>query len=257
MLHVELTEHFTGFRIHGDYDALDKLYDTVWTLADVAAPGDEPKPDESMRARLLALCYDLRHAYQGDRGVTTRPSGMDAEKASWLGIDYAPRNQIFSVEVLYPEAMYEFLVLDHLVELRRKKILGSKARLTSPYAQCKALYDQLITHTRYYQGLMVDALRPHVSSQMLTRVLQQAAAPYSNVSAMYTQWVDVINMDWMAMTQKKRAKGFSTVVRDLADYSLHEQYREMRADIDASAKENGTHVDNVRLNLEYPEDIEW
>lgn len=257
MLKVELTEHALGIRIHGDYHALDALYDTVWELADVGNMDVAPRPEEPMRTRLLALCYDLRHAYQGDRGVYACASGMDAERASWLGIEYAPRNQIFSVEVLYPEAMYELLVLDWLVEERRAKLVGGRARLQDERFAYKAEYDRLIAHARYYQGLVMDALRPHMTPQMHTRILRQAANPYSDVSAMYTQWVDVINADWGDMTPKKRAKGFSTVVRDLADYTMHDQYRKIKADIDAFAREKGALVDAVRLQLDVPDEYEW
>lgn len=33
------------------------------------------------RERLLALCYDLRHAYMGDRNVRMQENGMDRERA--------------------------------------------------------------------------------------------------------------------------------------------------------------------------------
>lgn len=90
MLKVEMTRNLLGFKISGDYDALDKLYDAVWALT----PPDPGFPEDSRNdggswdtleqmagTRLLALCYDLRHAYQGGRGLEVKPTGMTQEEA--------------------------------------------------------------------------------------------------------------------------------------------------------------------------------
>ena len=124
MLKVTMTPNLLGFKIAGDYDDLNELYDAVWALS--IADGDFPD-DERMRGdddelimstRLLALCYDIRHAYQGARNIEFVSSGMNEWSAKSQGLQLVEKNVSFSVEVLYPEAMYEALVLNYLVAKR-------------------------------------------------------------------------------------------------------------------------------------------
>lgn len=89
ILKVVMTPQLLGFKVTGDYDDLDELYDAVWalTVEDEDFPtGDRPKgnaDERTMSTRLLALCYDLRHRMQGDRSVGLISSGMYDELAKW------------------------------------------------------------------------------------------------------------------------------------------------------------------------------
>ena len=76
---------------------------------------------------------------------------------------------------------------------------------------------------------------------------------------MYTQWLDVINCDWMGMTKAQRKKGLSTAVRDIASYLRHDQYWSIKAEIDAFAKERGCHRTAVTMPDDcFPEgDLAW
>ena len=91
MLEVEMTPNLLGFKISGDYDALNELYDAIWelTIADDDFPDDErmrgSENEQIMSTRLLALCYDIRHAYQGSRGIELVGSGMHDWDADYHG----------------------------------------------------------------------------------------------------------------------------------------------------------------------------
>ena len=62
MIHVKMTNNYTGFKIIGNYDDFYELYDNK-----MIALGDECLNENIENARLHALgfLYDLRHAYQG------------------------------------------------------------------------------------------------------------------------------------------------------------------------------------------------
>ena len=258
MLSVEMTEHLLGIRIYGDYDALDELYDAVFELADAGEAADMSEAEAGMRTRVLALCYDLRHAYQGDRGIKMVSNGMDADHETWAGVKVpAFENVIYYVEVLYPEAMYEMLCLNWLIERWQAKLLGKGHMVASDVSDQRILFDAPCARVRFYQSLVMEAVRAKTSPNTFSRIHKQVAGRYFGIAEMYPQWVDIINGDWMAMTVKRREKGLSTVVRDLANYWLHEQYHEVKADIDQFIQETGALLNNVSVNIDYPDEYEW
>ena len=84
MLTVTMTPHLLGFAVTGDYDELNNLYDAVHTLVGDLDDGALSMGEAIARERLLALCYDLRHASMGNRSVRMIDNGMDRDKAEWL-----------------------------------------------------------------------------------------------------------------------------------------------------------------------------
>ena len=60
-----------------------------------------------------------------------------------------------------------------------------------------------------------------------------------------------------------KVQALSTIVRDLAEYSLHDDYRRMKRDVDQWVQKQDhpfpVSRDDVRLNLQWPseEDVPW
>lgn len=258
MLTVEMTEHLLGIRICGDYDALDKLYDAVFELADTESDPNLTEVEYNMRTRMLALCYDLRHAYQGDRGIEMIDNGMDEMRAEWSGVEVSSyKNLVYSVEVLFPEAMYEVIGLNWLIDRRQAKLLGKASVTSVDLWDPKVMLDPACARVRLYQALVMEAVRARTSPNTFSRIRKQVIEHYASVARMYTQWMDVLNSDWMDMTMKRREKGLSTMVRDIASYLRHQQYFEIKEDVDRFVEEHGAPLGNVSLNLEYPEEFDW
>lgn len=258
MLTVEMTEHLLGYRIYGDYDALDKLYDAIFELSDVNDDTSLPEAEYNMRTRMLALCYDLRHAYQGDRGVKMIDNGMNEEMASWKGVEVSSyKNLIYYVEILYPEAMYEVIGLNWLIQQRWGKLLGKALSSSDRAEDPKVIFDPACAQARLYQSLVMEALRAKATPTTFSRIRKQVAEQYYTVGAMYTQWLDILNGEWTNMTVKQREKGLGTMVRDLTDYHGHFQYAEVVADIDRFAIELNTRRGDVPLKIYYAENCDW
>ena len=66
MLAVKTTDHLTGATICGNHSDLNTLYNALSNL--VGNEGSYPEYDQC-QLRILGLCYEIRHAYQGDRSV--------------------------------------------------------------------------------------------------------------------------------------------------------------------------------------------
>lgn len=261
MLTVTMTPNLLGIRVAGDYDGLDKLYDAVSTLDDLDWEEDEriPEVEACIRERLLALNYDLRHAYQGDRNVELVDNGMSDEIAAWSGHEDVTtyQNVVYSVEILYPEALFELICLNWLIDRRHAKLLGKKTAPLSEVTNSKILFDEPCARVRLYQSLVMEAIRKRVPSNSFSRIRSQVCDHYVMVGRMYPQWLDVINGDWMGMTAKQRAKGMSTCVRDIASYWRNPEYNEVKAGIDEFMRDRGAPLANVSLNVDYPDVYEW
>jgi hypothetical protein len=76
--------NLAGIRLEGDYHTLQCLYDTVHSVA------DEDRMNDTQRNNMLALAYDLRHAYDGMRDVIQPPKNNPQ-----LGVRYG-------VKIIWP-----------------------------------------------------------------------------------------------------------------------------------------------------------
>ena len=258
MLTVEMTPNLLGFKIAGDYDDLDELYDAVWalTVADEDFPEDKrmhgTADEQRMSTRLLALCYDIRHAYQGSRNIEFKDSGMHDWDAGYRDIPLVEKNVVYSVEVLYPEAMFEALALNYLMAKRARTLTKPGAIRLKDEWPTEVMLDMPSAIVRAYLAKLLAAVEKKATKGRFARIRKELGE-YYYAAATYRQWVDIINDDYARMTKKQRAERLSTVVRDLAQCYRHEQYREMKASVDKAAKEYGCH----HSELEIPGLFDW
>jgi hypothetical protein len=263
MLIVEMTPNLLGIKIAGDYDDLNELYDAIWalTIADSDFPEDKRlrgTADElAMSTRLLSLCYDIRHAYQGDRNVELKDNGLNEWTAECLGIDTNLKSVVFSVEVLYPEAMYEALILNYLMAKRTNHMLESNAVDMRDEWPGESLLDEPMAIVRAYLAKLLAAVGKQATKGRFERI-KKGMKNYQYAAAMYEQWVDVINNDFAGMTKRRRAEELSVVVRDITECYKHDQYLDMKADIDRAAEKHGCHRSEIQIPGLYEwDDIEW
>ena len=263
MLKVEMTPQLLGFKVTGDYDDLDELYDAVWALTvddDGFPTGDRPEGDadeQMMSSRLSALCYDLRKAKYGSRNVEFVHSGLYDELAEWQGVPLVEKNVVYSFELAYPEAMFELLAINYLIEKRRAFLRGSGQ--CSFYDPDRSLLDPAINVARRYQSLLLAAVEKEATPGRFGRIRNYATTsrvPF--ISRMYGQWLDILDCDWANMTRKQRLESMSTTVRDIAEHWRHPQCKELMDEIDAFVLEHDTSRDNVEIpNLHWPDPLEW
>ena len=90
-------------------------------------------PPPGTADEIIILCYDLRKAYEGVRTIELTSSGMHPCHEEIRPDVYQERNVTFSVEVLYPEDMYEALALVYLSDRRDRYLSGN----VSPYDRDK------------------------------------------------------------------------------------------------------------------------
>ena len=81
MISAKPTENLTGITIEGNFDDFYEITDSIYRMT-----GFEEDYDDlywGVKNRLLAVCYDIRHAYMGDRKVKLVDNGVHDEMMKW------------------------------------------------------------------------------------------------------------------------------------------------------------------------------
>ena len=127
MLKLRPTKNLLGITILGDHEDLNALRDAISDFTNLYMSNQESPDAYNCYECVLGLCYDLRHAFQGDRGYESIPNNADslaafAECLYELPADakrsiardrrlYKNGNLYFSADILFPWAIYYLYVL--------------------------------------------------------------------------------------------------------------------------------------------------
>lgn len=154
MIRITNTDNLMGITIHGDYDDMNELRDALGRISDYyydqrSAFCRQVYDDDDYQERLreleqeheffLSLNYDIRHAFMGDRNYELRSNNSSAlyDSMSYYDIgsssydNYKKLYQLtkhgnlhFSVDVLYPLAIYYmYIINDFIAELTDESFL--------------------------------------------------------------------------------------------------------------------------------------
>ena len=132
MIKVRNTPQLAGITILGDYEDLKALYDAISNYCKLYLDHQDNVNAGYCYESILGLCYDLRHAWQGDRGYEALENNA-AQLGSMASVLYelpaetenlieetrslhTYGNLYFTVEVLYPWAIYYMFTLQAITD---------------------------------------------------------------------------------------------------------------------------------------------
>lgn len=191
MLTITNTPNLTGLSISGDYLDLDTLYMSLLTIV-----GDEGEYDgyEGARLRVLGVCYDIRHAIQGDREVEFVPNGMDSDRMKFLELITPEKNLYYRCQVYYPEALFVTIALNDFIRLYAKKQAKSAP---FPLLDKKNLWDSAIANVRLFQSQVINCVKEAVTEASFKRImnLMHKDDPWTDGYA--TQYLDLLNIRYL------------------------------------------------------------
>lgn len=72
----------------------------------------------------------------------------------------------------------------------------------------------------------------------------------------FTQYLDVLNVEFLKMKKEKRVKHLTVLAKRLTETNS-EKYLSVKETIMDAANKWGQHPDEIRLQLDYPDPIEW
>lgn len=257
MITIKNTENLTGVAISGDFD---DLYNLVEALHEITVDEDDVKHQNyfEMSTRILGLCYDLRHAYMGDREVELRDNNMDEDKMKWHSIIAPKSNVYYSCNCLYPEMFFAMLALNELVELKIKDLTKKRYISRDEVLSGKVVWDKDIAAIRTFQAQFSECVQGTIKETAFTRWANFMNKDYLLIRCMAGQYLDVLNVKYIKMTKEKRLKSLTAIAKRIAEYENDEEHDEIKHVVSKAAKEYGCQEGEIRLHgIEYPEDILW
>jgi|GEM_PF-388412 len=274
MFSIKTTKNNLGITITGDYRDLNKLHTG---LSNLVGYEEEIEGYEDISLRILGICYDLRHAYMGDREIELVHNGINDEIKKWHGKLYPDYNVYYSVNILWIEAIFSALVLEDIINIRCDKRLSKKyivetedfwipddmdreeiEKKVKIEKEIRLPYD--IAIVRLYQASIWKALNDVVGINRYRRlrnlVLQDGYYGSLKYHGFFTQYLDILNMEYIYGKPEKRNTSLAALIRKLI--KLDKEYYDIEEDIREFAKENDIDYRDVQLtNVNYPEELEW
>lgn len=250
MLTLTNTPNLAGIAIAGDAKDLESLY---YALHEIVGEDGEFLPFDSARTRVLGVCYDLRHAFQGDRDLEYVESGMDRDKMRWMGRIAPEQNLYYQVAVLYPELLFVTMALDDFVRLYAKK----RARSAPfPLLDRRVTWDINVAQVRLLQSKVDACVKEAVSEASYKRIINLMHHDYLWLDGYVDQYLDLLNIRYLELeTALARKQALLTTVKRMVEKGS--EYRRLADQLEQFARESGAFLDNITLAENYPEHIDW
>lgn len=261
------TENLTGITIEGEHQDFYELVDSIYRITSNRAGIMEDYTDEywSVKNRLLGLCYDIRHAYMGDRDVKLVENEFNEELMKAHALIVPKKNLHYSVNVLFPEALFVALSAPELYQPAHKYYSGKavkkqKEGVESPhfafpygdYFKDKANIDQLC-------AAILKAFADVVSDEELEKLKIGQNPWYDYKFCHYaTQYVTKCTIDYIKTTVDKRPNKLKNIAKRLL--TKPNGYMSMLRELEYSAAHYGCSIHELRdpnLEAQYPDEIVW
>ncbi|NMP21880.1 DUF6904 family protein [Sulfobacillus harzensis] len=247
---MQNTPNLAGIRIAGDYQDLESLY---MALHAIVGEDGEYQTFDSARLRVLGVCYDIRHAFQGDREVEFVPNHMDRERMRWHGIIAPEQNLYYKVSIYYPELLFVVSALNQFIRLTAKKMANS-AR--NPLTDKRAAWDGAIAQVRLFQSQVAKCLKEAVTDASYHRMMTLMHRDYPWMEEYMDQYLDLLNIRYLYLeSREERQRALLTTVKRMVERGA--EYQDLVRDIWREALAQGCRVDELTLVKEYPDDIAW
>ena len=104
MLAITPTEHLTGVTVQGDFQDFYELVDSIYCLCGME--DDREDIYYGVKNRLLGACYEIRHAFMGDREIALCDNGMTEDLMKYHAMVTPIQNVYFATKLLFPEAIF-------------------------------------------------------------------------------------------------------------------------------------------------------
>lgn len=217
----------------------------------------------SVKNRLLGICYDIRHAFQGDRNVKLVDNGASAELMKWHTMVMPQQNLHYSVEVLFPEALFVALSVSELYfpssfyygEQGRKR--QKKAKHPRKFVDKYADYIRDRAMLDILSSVILSAFADVIGDEEFEKVLRLRRKSYGYEYEHYAaQYVDKCNIEYLKTAPEKRKDKLRNICKRLLEKPTG--YKSLLSGLESTAKRYGCSIHELHdPNLEYPEDIVW
>lgn len=253
MITVKPTDKLTGVTIRGDYLDFSYLVESIYNLT--SAGNDERSPYYSVAIRTLGICYDIRHAYQGDREIELVDNGMHAEIMKWHSLITPEQNVYYSVNILFPEALFVALAVKDLylyAGIRAEK--SETDEWQQPYSRAAYLRD--IANLDQLAAGILEAFTEVIGQEDADKVIRLYQRTDQSYYQYASQYIDKLNLEYLKTIFDKRKDKLRNIAKRIIEKPT--AYYKLEADLKYWAKEYKTSIHELHdPKLQYPEEIEW
>ena len=251
MLTIKPTKKLMGVTIQGDYNDLQELQEAIYRMC---GENDIDDPHYSIRNRLLGLCYDIRHAYQGDRDVELKDNAFTKELSEWHEIKADSKNVYYSVDVLFTEALFIAITVPSLFEDglayygSKRKLSGGRTGYKYSYYKTDIAYLSLLCSKIW--GALEEVLDTK-DFEKLMKLYECSNETYENYAA---QYVEKLSRELDVTAVEKRKSKLNGIAKRLITKT--NSYYAIEEFINDTAKECRCHPSALMLDIPYPETID-
>lgn len=252
MITAKPTEHMTGITIQGDWEDFNALVDAIHRVT--SEEMGECGMFYAAEMHLLGLCYDIRHAAQGDREILQVPNGMTKEMMKFHGQIVPTTNCYFSANILFPEAIFVASAIPSLFIQGIRKVGKPKVEWMPTYTLTQWYQDKAMLHT--LEGAIWAAFAQAVGDEVAEQILHMKERSTERYIHYLGQYIDKCNIEYIKTDVEKRKDKLRNIAKRIIKKPA--AYQKMEQEITYWAKEYDTSVHELRdPKMEYPEDILW
>lgn len=256
MIKIENTPNLAGVKISGDYHDLYSLVEALHMICDI---GDDSEFNSyhKVTTRVLGMCYDIRHAYQGDREVELVENGTNEEMMKWHSMIAPKQNVYYSCNCLYPEMFYIMLALNSLIERKIKDLTKTRYVFNEAFDK-KVIWNKNITNVRMLQAAFTECVQETISPMLFARWLNFMTSRYSYITSLSVQYLDLLNTKYVSMTKEKRFKNLNAIAKRIAEFEYDQDHKEISNEVWEAARQYGCPPEEIVIRgIDYPEEIVW
>lgn len=258
MISTKPTENLVGITLEGDYEDFYEIMESIYRMTGLE--DDYNDCYWSIQNRLLGICYDIRHALMGDREVKLVDNGVHDEMMKWHSVIMPKQAVHFSVNILFPEAVFVALSAPELYiwsshyygrhAKKQQENAAIPAQKYSDYIRDKSVIDML-------SAVILGALAEVIGDEELEKLMKLKEHQYGDIFFDYaTQYVDKCNVEYLKTVPEKRKDKLRNIAKRFVQQP--DAYKNMKRDLEYSAKEYQCSFHELHdSRLEYPEEIEW
>lgn len=255
MIQAKVTKNLTGITIQGDYDDFNDLVNAIYRMTGVDS--NEAGLYDEVKMRLLGLCYDIRHAYMGDREVVLKDNVLNEDLKEEMGIKNCEQNIYYSVNVLYPEALFLALAVSNMF-ICCNYYYGKRDECDQEFKMFSSNSDYLKDKAllMLLSAVIFQSLEEVIGSDEFNKVYKLIEKSREYYIHYVTQYVDYCNLEFLKTNINKRKDKLIDITKKFIKPS--KEYQRMEKRIKEYSQKHQIPIYAVEDdNLEYPNEIEW
>ncbi|TDW16466.1 hypothetical protein EDD63_12323 [Breznakia blatticola] len=251
MITVKPTKNLLGVTISGNYRDFSELVDAMHNITKF--DDDSSDPNYGISLQVLAMCYDMRHAYQGDREINKVSEEVFGENMEI----YNETTIIYSFNIMFPQAIFYAFAAPKLAKYA--KVLVTTKELEDKYARIYSypMYLRDKGLINYLSAKILEAVEEVIgfeATSKLIRSYERSAVSYKDYLALY---VDKCNIEFEKTKVEKRPMKVRTIANRFIKFP--DAYYEMYISYTKTAKKYDCNIyDLTDSSIEYPsEELIW